>query len=209
MKYDPDIHHRRSIRLEDFDYSTNGAYFVTVCAQNRLCLFDNPDVREMIDKWWNKIPEKFPRCELDEYVIMPNHFHGIIVINPSAKKGDHKDRPYTANFHPNRRGESCIRPGINPNESCIRPHGTQPDSIGRIIQSFKSLTTVEYTRGVKEHGWARFPKRLWQRNYYEHVIRNENELNEIRQYIRTNPENWETDKENPKFILELRGENEI
>jgi len=198
MKYDPDIYHRRSIRSEDFDYSSNGAYFVTVCAQNRLCLFDNPDVQDMIETVWQDLPNRFSNIELDERVVMPNHFHGIIVINPSAKKGDHKDRPYTTNENTDRRGESCIR-----------PHGTHPDSIGRIIQSFKSLTTVEYTRGVKENGWTRFNKRLWQRNYYEHVIRNENELNEIRQYIRTNPENWETDKENPKFILELRGENEI
>jgi len=191
MKYDPDIYHRRSIRLKDFDYSLNGAYFVTVCAQNRLCFFDNPDVQDMIETIWQDLPNRFSKIELDEWVVMPNHFHGIITIIPYAQKGDHKDRPYTGNFNPNRRGESCIR-----------PRGTQPDSIGRIIQSFKSLTSVEYTRGVKEHGWTRFNKRLWQRNYYEHVIRNENELNEIRQYIRTNPENWENDKENPKYGFE-------
>lgn len=171
---------------------------MTVCTQNRLCFFDNPDVRDMIESVWQGLPKRFPNIELDEWVVMPNHFHGIITIIPSEQKGDHKDRPYETNENPTRRGESCIR-----------PHGTKPDSIGRIIQAFKSITTFEYTRGVKEHGWAKFPKHLWQRNYYEHVIRNDEELNEIRQYIRTNPENWKNDNENSKwglYGLAVRGE---
>lgn len=100
-----------------------------------------------------------------------------------------------------RRGESCIRPkqNIHPNlgDHKDRPYGTMAGTIGRIIQMYKSITTRYYIIGVREHGWLPFPGKLWQRNYYEHIIRNEDELNRIRQYIRDNPLNWEMDAENP------------
>jgi putative transposase len=88
MKYNPDIHHRRSIRLRNYDYSLPGAYFVTVCTQDRACLFGNVaddtmrlnDAGRMIEQWWFELNRKFPTVETDEFVVMPNHFHGIVVI---------------------------------------------------------------------------------------------------------------------------------
>ena len=100
-----------------------------------------------------------------------------------------------------RRGESRIRPkqNVQPNQGDHkdRPYGTMKGTVGRIIQTYKSITTHDYIIGVKKHGWPPFPGKLWQRSYYEHVIRDEDELNRIRQYIRDNPLNWETDEENP------------
>lgn len=89
MKYNPDIHHRRSIRMKHYDYSRNGAYFVTLCTIDRACYFDLfPKLRDIVDGEWHNIPERFPNVELDEYVIMPNHFHGIIMIHD-----DRRDTP--------------------------------------------------------------------------------------------------------------------
>ena len=119
-----------------------------------------------------------------------------------------------------RRDESCIRPelGQQEGEHKVRPYhdldfridekgnkyrhpcGTKDGSLGRMIQAFNSITTVEYIRGVKQHEWEPFPLRLWQRNYYERIIRNEDELNRIREYINRNPKNWATDRENPANI---------
>ena len=108
---------------------------------------------------------------------------------PDPHSGDHED-------HPDRTGEPCVRP-----ESGVRPHpqGTLPGTLGRIIQAYKSITTVAYIDGVKRLGWPPFPGKLWQRNYYEHIIRDEDELNRVREYIITNPIRWELDRENPNF----------
>jgi REP element-mobilizing transposase RayT len=173
MIYNPDKHHRRSIRLKEYDYSQAGAYFVTICAQNRDCLFGDIIDREiqlntvskMVRMWWNYLPKKYPNVELDDYTIMPNHLHGIIVIN------DHY-----------RRGEVT-----SPLQSPL----PQP-TLGKIIAYFKYQSTkyvnqLHKTPGIK----------LWQRNYYEHIIRDENEINRIRKYIIENPLKWDMDNENP------------
>ncbi len=88
MQYNSEIHHRQSIRLKEYDYSQNGVYFITICTQNKECLFGEIEDGEMrlndagkiIDRWWHKMKNKFPNIELDEYIIMPNHFHGILII---------------------------------------------------------------------------------------------------------------------------------
>ena len=191
MRFDPEKHHRRSIRLKGYDYSQPGAYFVTICTQNRICLFGDVEDKEMVmndagkmvQNVWNEIPERFKNITLDECIVMPNHLHGIIVIH--------------------RRGESCIRPITNTDESRgdheDRPCGTLPGTLGRVIQAFTSITTHGYILGVKQHDWWRFDPKLWQRNYYDHIIRNEKDLNRIREYIRSNPANWVTYLENPKI----------
>ena len=104
-----------------------------------------------------------------------------------------------------RRGESCIRPlptgdHKDQGDHKDRPYGTHADSLGRILQAFKSLTTVEYIRGVKQSNWSPFPGRLWQRNYYDRIIRDEKELNAARKYIAENPLKWAEDKDNPGYI---------
>jgi putative transposase len=191
-KYDPNIHHRRSIRLPGYDYSEEGWYFVTVCVQNRLCLLG--DITEnrmqlyeaglMIEVWWRKLGGKFPNVQTDEYVVMPNHFHGIVSVGAAPCGRPDADVPKNE--------------GVVPQESG-QPHGVAP-TIGDIVSWFKTMTTNHYIRGVKQGGWEPFFKKLWQRNYYEHVIRNEKELNHFRQYIANNPANWQTDEENPETL---------
>jgi len=181
MTFNPDIHHRRSIRLREYDYSLVGAYFVTVCANGRECLFGDcadgdmrvNDAGRMVVDIWNSLPERFPNVALDEYMIMPNHFHGIIVLEDANE----------------RRGEPCVR-----------PYGTHVGSVSRIVQAFKSLTTVKYIRGVNDRNWSQFSGRLWQRNFYERIIRDEKEMSAIREYIRFNLSKWTLDKENPHVV---------
>ena len=147
---------------------------MTIDVQNRECLFGEivnyemilNEAGKMVDEQWNALPERFPNIELDVYQIMPNHFHGIIVIVGAG----------------------------------TRPAPTENSTLGDIIGAFKSITTHEYILGVDNKNCPQFFKRLWQRNYYEHVIRDEADLNRIRGYVQSNPANWDEDKENPKFI---------
>lgn len=174
-RYDPDRHHRRSIRLKGYDYTLNGAYFVTIVAQHRLCLFadvDGNDMRlndagRMIATQWRALHTRFPTIQLDAFVVMPNHIHGIIVVTCA-------DTPKTG---------ATTR--------------VAPTSLGVVVGAYKSSTTVEFTRGVKTLGWPSFVGKLWQRNYYEHIIRHDAGLNRIRQYIAENPTRWAEDPENP------------
>lgn len=184
MPFNPEYHHRRSIRLQGYDYSQNGAYFLTSCIQNRAYLLgevveDTINLNaagQMIEKWWQEMGKRFPSLEIDEYVVMPNHFHGIVVITTTDP-----------HIYPNSAGAHAGAP-------------LQMPSIGKIVQWFKTMTTNDYIRGVKENRWQPFQGRLWQRNYYEHVIRNESGLNDIRSYIQSNSLRWGEDKENPANI---------
>jgi len=191
MKFDPQKHHRRSIRLKEYDYSQAGAYYVTINVQNRECLLGEivnyemvlNEAGKMIDEQWNALPQRFPNIDLDVYQVMPNHSHGIIVIVEPvgatlvvARNMDMK------NIHENRAG---IKPA---------------PALGDIVGAFKSITTHEYIKGVDNKNWPQFYKRLWQRNYYEHVIRDEADLNRIQDYIQSNPANWDEDEENPFFV---------
>jgi putative transposase len=150
-----------------------GAYFITLCVQHRQCLFGGIGAGEMrlngagkmIQTTWNEIPMHYPGIETDAFVIMPNHIHGIIVI----------PQRWTT-----RKGQ---------------PQGVAPTmSLPDVVHRFKTMTTKRYADGVKITGWKPFPGKLWQRNYWERVVRNESELNVIREYIRTNAVTWETDR---------------
>ena len=180
MSYDPEIHHRRSIRLGGYDYSSAGAYFVSIVAQGRLCLFGrvvDGEMRlngagEMVRRVWDGMPDRFPFIGLDEFVVMPNHVHGVIFFR-----------------------QVLATEGVAAMASTGAP--ARAPTFGEVVGAFKSVTTVEYGRGVREAGWQRYDERLWQRNFYERVIRNERELNLIREYIVRNPMKWESDRENP------------
>lgn len=202
--YDPEIPHRRSIRLRQYDYAQAGAYFVTICAQNRECLFGDVTDGEMrvnnaglmIKKWWVELNRKFPNVETDEHIVMPNHFHGIItIVNVGA---DPCVRP-DPNVCPNhasgqtRSGQTRRSAPTETNRSGAHTGAPLPNA----IQWFKTMTTNEYIRGVKTAKWPPFNGRFWQRNYYEHIIRDDDSLNHIREYIITNPAQWEFDRENP------------
>lgn len=166
---------RRTIRLKDYDYSQAGAYFVTLSAYNRQCQFGTiidsimnlSRIGEIVQSEWLRSESMRSEIELDEFVVMPNHLHGIILICDSVS-------------------------------SRQRAHGRaplhrKPKSLGSIVAGFKSATTRQVNANFNT------PKRqVWQRNYFEHVIRNEDELMSIRQYIIDNPLKWELDRENPE-----------
>lgn len=195
MNYDPELHHRRSIRLRGHDYASAHAYFVTICMQDRAPLLGkiiegtmrlSSGGRTVLD-WWQELPRKFPSVDPDAFVIMPNHFHGIIVIRPVG-------------------ADLCVRPSDM--DRSVRQDQTDLDArprkgahtgapLPRVIQWFKTMTTSGYIRGVKLWRWPAFNRRLWQRNYHERIIRDDAELNRIRQYIVENPSNWASDPENP------------
>lgn len=201
MDYDPAVHHRRTIRLPGYDYSGAGGYFVTICVQGRECLFGSVhdgemqlnEAGQMVKQVWNGLNSRFSTLALDTCVVMPNHLHGIILLT------DCRAELHVRPDDDVRRGESCIRPEPAhkyQGDHQDRPYGTTKDSLGRVIQGFKSLTTNAYIRGVSGNGWPPFPGRLWQRNYFEQIIRNEAELSAIREYIAANPANWAEDHEN-------------
>jgi putative transposase len=189
MKHDPDIHHRRSIRLQGYDYSQAGAYFVTVCTQGRECLSGDivdgkmqvNDAGRMVRDIWHKITEHFPYVDIDECVVMPNHFHGIIVMC----------NDYC-------RGEVSSPIAVSPMPKIKQGGETPPlrrPTLGKIgayfkYQSAKQINQIRNTPG--------YP--VWQRDYYEHIIRNEEELTRIRRYIIDNPAKWSEDEDNPANI---------
>lgn len=199
MQVDPERHHRRSVRLQGYDYAQAGAYFVTICTQGRECVFGEivegemrlNDAGRMVERWWAELMNKFLSIEINEYIVMPNHFHGIVVIVGAALCG----RPGAgvgAGVLSDRRRQKRGQPKAG------HPHRGAP-TLGDIMDWFKTMTTNDYIRGVKQHGWPSFPGKLWQRNYHEHIIRNEEELRNLRQYIVNNPLQWALDQENPVF----------
>lgn len=164
-KYNPNIHHRHSIRLKGYDYAQSGLYFITICLQNRECLFGEiiggemilNDVGKMIETEWLNLKNRYDNIELHEFITMPDHFHGILEI---------------------------IQP----------PTPTTQTTIGDMIGAFKSISTVKYIDGVKNLGWLPFNRKLWQRDYYEHIIRDEKAYQNISNYIVNNPAKWAKDK---------------
>ena len=201
---------RHSSRLQNYDYSAPGWYFVTICTQNRICLFGEivnqkmvlNNAGQIINEWWSKIPERFANVALDQFQIMPNHIHGIIQIvgaipcNRPVDPAIPCNRPSTVS--PNHSGENVVSP-LQQRERRQRGKQRIPNTyngLGRYISWFKRMTTNEYIRNVKQHNLPPFAGKIFQRNYYERIIRNKNELNRIRQYIKLNPQTWERDKNN-------------
>ncbi len=199
MNYNPAFHHRRSIRLKNYHYSGGGGYFVTICTQERENQFGeikNGEVKlnpagRMVQTVWEELPEHYPGVEIDEFTVMPNHVHGIVLLNEFVGAGP-RACPSLQTACP----ASQTPP---PNQKTGRPRGAAPTktlTLGDVVYRFKSLTTARYREGVENHDWPPFPGRLWQRNYYEHIIRDENSLNKIREYIIQNPLRWDFDLEN-------------
>ena len=168
--------HRRSIRRPDFDYRQAGAYFVTICTHNRAPLFgeiqgDEMELNEagrVVQAAWDDLPEHYRHVELDAWVVMPNHVHGIITLVDPANVG------------------AGLRPAPT-------PHGAKRHPPSEIVRAFKSFSA----RRINEHRNSPGSP-VWQRNYYEHVIRNEKSLHDIRQYIVHNPAKWADDPDNPR-----------
>jgi len=172
---------KNSNRLQGYNYSQPGAYFATVCACNRQNLFGEV-VNDRMElsaagifarQCWQEIPQHFPGVALDEFVIMPNHVQGIIIIN-NDKNGSV--------------GVQHVEPGRLSNFQHVAP-----GSLGAIVRGFKSAVTRWFHANTQI-------KTVWQRNFYDHVVRDESEMNRIRMYIRQNPINWEHDRQNQQFI---------
>ena len=190
MKDDSKTHCRRSIRLKHYDYSQAGLYFITICTYNREKLFGEINDGEMICningqvayRCWSDIPNHYPDIELDVFIIMPNHLHGILIIyNKTNTVGVQNFEPLQQNKH-----------------QCNRYQKIIPCSIGSVIRGFK----IGVTKWFRKHNNK---LTIWQRNFYEHIIRNCNELNCIREYIVNNPQQWQFDRENPcRFVNNIR-----
>ena len=169
-------YHRKSIRLKNYNYSDGGCYFVTIDVQDKLGLFWDKnginDIGKIIEKCWIDLIDRF-QIELDEYVIMPDHFHGIVVI-PWHREIDRA--PIKGARTLDQLNTKNVGAGFMP-------------ALGEIIGSFKSISTGKYIDGVKNNNWPAFHKRLWQRDYYERIIRDKEEFNRIRKYIIDNPKN--------------------
>ena len=180
-------HRRRSTRLRGYDYSQPGAYFVTICTQDRAALFGEikdgemrlNDAGRMVERWWVDLANKFQSVKIDKYVVMPNHFDGIVSI-VGADLG--------------------VCPGAGARNSSGEKGAHVGAPLPQIIQWFKSMTTNEYIRGVRRLGWPAFSGKLWQRGYYDHIIRSDQALDRIREYIVNNPAKWGEDPENPDRI---------
>jgi REP-associated tyrosine transposase len=201
MVFNPDIHHRHSIRLKDYDYSQAGAYFVTICAWQRECMFGDIVDGEMrlnelgllVESAWRGLARHFANLNLDEHVIMPNHFHGILQINDTANN-DNVGAKQGSSALPD--SHTCNSKG-EAGETLASPlqkllQGTASGSLAALIQNFKSVSTRKINKIRQNPGCP-----VWQRNYYERVIRNYAELNRARKYIINNSLKWELDKENP------------
>ncbi len=170
MSYDPKLHHRRTVRLHDYDYSQSGAYFVTICTEGRNALFGTlvqdgePSVALneaglAVRRFWMEIPRHFPLVLLDEFLVMPDHLHGILLL---GGEGDSLGRSRGANDY------SPLQDGTT-------------RTVGSVIRGFK----IGVTKWFNENGST--ADKVWQRSFYEHVIRNEQELQATRQYIQENP----------------------
>jgi putative transposase len=220
-RYNPNIHHRKSIRLKGYDYSRKGLYFVTICCKNRACLFGKiesgemflNDAGKMIEKWYLELENKFPDIKCREMIVMPNHIHFILEnkgdiaavqanlnIRPEDEvvRASLGVRPYDIGQTHNNIGQTHRSAPTETSEQIFGEHIGSP--LHRVIQWFKTMTTNEYIRGVKNLGWEPFEKKLWQRNYWEHIIRNEKSYQNISNYIINNPSKWKEDILNDKKL---------
>jgi len=194
MSYNPEIHRRRSIRLRDYDYSRAGAYFVTACAWQRECLFGEVvdggmrlnDAGRVVTEIWDALPQRYQEIEIDVFVTMPNHIHGIIVINDPGFGGRGVGAIHELPLHTSPLQKLPLRD---------RRNMTLPKIIGYLkMNSAKHINQSRNTPGVP----------VWQRNYYERIIRNESELHTIRQYMIDNPIKWAEDENHPTRLEMLR-----
>lgn len=194
----PERFHRRSIRLKGYDYAQEGAYFVTICTHERMHLFGQvvdavmhpSPLGDIAQRCWDAIPQHMPHVDIGDFVVMPNHVHGVMIIRERLA-------PYAAGG-PGVVGVDHDRPLVDPDPPAatdplarsmpIVPHG----SLGRIVRAYKSaVTRMAYADGLLPHG-----TRLWQRNYYEHIIRDTAAHDRIARYIADNPANWAKDEMN-------------
>ena len=193
MHNNPNKPKRRSIRILEYDYTQQGAYFISICTHLKKHIFGEitsgsmklSPLGEIAHYQWLQLPQRFSNIELDAFIIMPNHIHGILIIN----KPQH---PITRRYSPDLSNEDTPQvstltpcPPVNSNP----PHGTIPGSIGAIIQNYKSLTSRKINMLLRSKN-----NPIWQRNFYEHIVRDETDYERIVEYIENNPISWSDDK---------------
>jgi putative transposase len=190
-RYNSNVHHRCSMRLQGYDYAQAGAYFVTICTQGRACLFGEvvdgqmwvSDAGRMVQDAWLALPARFANVALDAFVVMPNHVHGIVVLMDDVGAGF--SRPTAPNH-------IVICVGVETAPLRNLTTGSQRPTLGQIVAYFKYQSTkrINVMRGM-------FGVPVWQRNYYDYIIRNDANLQRIRDYILTNPLCWDLDQLHP------------
>ncbi len=215
MEKNPRYPKRKSLRLKGYNYSDAGLYFITICTHGRECLFgkiENGEMKlneygEIARKEWELSATKRAEMELDCFVVMPNHLHGIVIINENVRRGD---RPVARYNEPvdnmdsdiidigdfkNKEGDQPVAPNygtgdrpVAPTNDKIRPKGPRPKSLGAMVAGYKSAVTVQIN--TLRH-MPRFP--VWQRNFHDHIIRDRQSYYIISEYIRNNPLNWKDD----------------
>ncbi|QUV81940.1 transposase [Chloracidobacterium sp. D] len=241
MPYDPARHHRRSIRLQGYDYTRPGAYFVTIVTQGRACLFGEVvagemrmnDAGRMVQQVWDELALFYEGVQTDAFIVMPNHVHGIIILTGNVRATPHvhpdemnvgatprgcpttpRGCPTTPRGCPNPQSGPGQARGPAPTSGSGQARGPAPTSgsgqargpaptaataptlgLPDVVHRFKTMTTKRYADGVRANQWPPFPGRLWQRNYYEHIIRDDQSWQRIREYILTNPLRWHLDRE--------------
>ena len=178
---------RRSIRLQGYDYTRQGAYFVTICTRNRECLLGDivegrmhlSEAGRLAQAVWEDLPHHYPHVQIDVWVIMPNHMHGIIILTEAQTTEDDVQSGADPKIN--------VGAGLKPAPTAATRHG-----LSEIVRAFKTFSARRINALHNTVGTS-----FWQRNYYEHVIRNESALDRIRQYIVDNPARWPEDPENP------------
>ncbi len=227
MPYDPARHHRRSIRRKGYDYTQAGAYFITIVTQGRLCLFGEVvagemrmnDAGRMVHQVWDELALFYEGVQTDAFIVMPNHVHGIIILTgtvratPRGCPGEMnvemnvgagpRASPDPPSGQPRSPSGQPRSPSGQPHSPSGQPRGVAPTlglGLPDVVHRFKTMTTKRYADGVRANQWPPFPGRLWQRNYYEHIIRDvgangRSPLQRIREYILTNPLRWHLDRE--------------
>ncbi len=199
MVFVPKIHHRRSTRLKSWDYSWSWWYYVTICAYERQCLFGEIVIDEMrlnsvgriVEEEWLRTPEIRKSVELDLYVVMPNHIHGIIIVNDDV--GTHRSASLIGEDKTGARGKSVVATlDSHVGAHSSAPLRRKPRSLGSFVAGFKSVVTKRINVLRNSPG-----RPVWQRGFHDHIIRNEADLVRIREYIRNNPLRWALDEENP------------
>ena len=206
-RYDPNRHHRRSVRLRGYDYTAAGAYFVTICTLDRLCWLATIEdgaailtpAGQIVGQVWRDLPAGFPGLGLDACVVMPNHVHGVLVVTSVGAQFIAPSQEGAMNCAPTRilpdRGAAVAidtaegrRFHTTPREVGARHAGGW--TIGEVVRAFKAASA----RRIRT---TTIPAFAWQRSYYEHIVRDDRSLERIRDYIATNPQQWERDQLNP------------
>ncbi len=179
-----------SSRLKHYNYAENGCYFVTICCQDKLCFFGNINagnmqfspVGEIADKFWLEIPQHFQDIDIDAFIIMPNHVHGIVIIDhPNGRDVDPRSRDVACNVSTKDDDYNISR--------VMSDLAPKAGSLSVIIRSYKAVVT----RWCRKNGYDNFG---WQTRFYDHIIRDEQSLDQIREYIVNNPAKWNKDQDN-------------